>query len=112
MFERLKAIEEKYNELQASLRNPEVMNDFNKIKELSKEASDLEETVNKYHEYNATLKNIEEAKELMKDDELKDMAKLEYEELNTKLENLTKELELLLIPKDEYDGKNVIMEIR
>ena len=112
MFERLDAIEKKYNELQIDLTNPEIISDYNKLKTLSKESSDLEETVKKYHEYKETIQGIEDAKVLMKDEELKDMATLELEELKEKLEKINKELEILLVPKDENDGKNVIMEIR
>lgn len=112
MFERLEAIESKYQELQQDLTKPEVINDFNKLKVLSKEARDLEETVNKYQEYRNVKKAMEEAHELMNDAELKEMATLEYEELKKRLETLTGELQILLVPKDENDGKNVIMEIR
>ena len=112
MFERLNAIVDKFNELQTELTNPEIISDYNKLKTLSKESSDLEEIVKKYQEYKDTEVGIEDAKTLMKDDELKEMATLEYEELKAKLESLTKELEILLVPKDENDGKNVIMEIR
>ena len=68
MFERLDAIVAKYNELQKDLTNPEIMSDYNKIKVLSKESRDLEETVKKYEEYKNTQKEIEDAKELMKDE--------------------------------------------
>lgn len=112
MFERLDAIEIKYQELQQDLTNPEIISNYDKIKTLSKEASDLEETVKKYQEYKDTMANIAETKELMKDEELKEMASAEHENLKIKLEALTKELEILLVPKDENDGKNVIMEIR
>ena len=112
MFERLNAIVDKFNELQTELTNPDIISDYNKLKTLSKESSDLEETVKKYQEYKDTEAGIEDAKTLMKDDELKEMATLEYESLKEKLEVLTKELEILLVPKDENDGKNVIMEIR
>ncbi len=112
MIERLNAIEEKYNELQNKLTDPEILSDYNALKNINKEASSLEETVNKYHEYQNIQKDIEEAKTLMKDEELKDMAALELEELKEKLETTTKELEILLVPKDENDGKNIIMEIR
>lgn len=112
MFERLNAIVDKFNELQTELTNPDIISDYNKLKALSKESSDLEETVKKYQEYKDTEAGIEDAKALMKDEELKDMATLEYESLKEKLEVLTKELEILLVPKDENDGKNVIMEIR
>lgn len=112
MFERLDNIVKKYNELQLELVKPENMSDFNILKNLSKESSDLEETVKKYEEYKTVLKGIEDAKELMKDPELKDMASLELEDLKEKEVNIHKELEILLVPKDENDGKNVIMEIR
>lgn len=112
MFERLDTIAKKYEELQQELIKPEVISDYNKLKTLSKEASDLEETVKKYEEYKETIVKIEDAKVLMKDDELKDLASLELEEQKEKLEVIIKELEILLVPKDENDGKNVIMEIR
>lgn len=112
MFDRLNAIEQKYNELQKDLSNPEIMNDFNKLKDISKESRDLEETVNKYHEYQKTEQAIEDAKELMKDEELREMASIELESEKEKLETIRQELEILLVPKDENDGKNVIMEIR
>ncbi len=112
MFERLKVISSKYQELQTALANPKIISDYNKLKELSKESSDLEEIVKKYAEYQDVEQKLEEAKALMKDEELKDLATLEYEELKARLETITQELEILLIPKDENDGKNVIMEIR
>ena len=112
MFERLDAITAKYNELQNELTKPEVMADYNKVKEISKETSSLEETVKKYDEYKNTLKEIEDAKILMKDEELREMASLELESLKKKLEQIKKDLEILLVPKDEYDGRNIIMEIR
>ena len=103
MIERLEAIKEKYEELSKELTNPEVLNDYNKLKKLSKEQKDLEETYNKYNEYKNVLSNIEEAKELVDDPEMGEMAKLEKEELTAKKESLVKELEILLIPKDEND---------
>ncbi len=112
MFKRLDAIVEKYEELEKELSTPEVLNDYNKLKNLSKEKSDLEETYLKYNEYKKTKNDLEEAEQMKNDPELGEMAQLEISELKPKLEQLQSELEILLVAKDENDGKNVIMEIR
>ena len=112
MFNRLIAIEKRYNELSEELVKPEVLNDFNKLKELSKEQSDLEETVKTYEEYKKVDDNLHQAEAMAEDPELKDIAQSEITELSQKLEELKAKLEILLVPKDEFDGKNVIMEIR
>ena len=112
MEERLEAILKRYHEIEQDLMKPEIMGDFKKVSILSKEQRDLEEIVKKYEEYKKTQNAINDAKSLMNDAELREMAEIELEENTQKLENVTKELELLLIPKDENDGKNVIMEIR
>ena len=112
MFERLDNICKKYEELKEELTKPEVFNDYNTLKKLSKEQSDLEETVLKYQEYKDTVKAIKEAEALVDDPEFAEMATMELENLNDKLAKIHSELEVLLVPKDENDGKNVIMEIR
>ena len=112
MFERLDAVKEKYEELTTKLSDPEVLADYNTLKKLSKEQKDLEETYIKYKEYNNIISNLEEAKMLQDDPEMGEMAKLEIVELEDKKESVIKELEILLIPKDENDDKNIIMEIR
>lgn len=112
MFKRLDAIVDKYNELQEALTSEEVLNDYNKLKVLSKEKSDLEETYNKYNEYKKVKADLEEAELMKNDPELGEMATLEIDELKPRLEKIYSELEILLVAKDENDGKNVIMEIR
>lgn len=112
MFDRLDKIVEKYNELTEKLSSEEVLNDYNLLKEYSKEKSDLEETVNVYNEYKCALKNIEEAKVLLEDPEMHDFAEEEIKTSEEKGKDLYSKLEILLVPKDENDGKNVIMEIR
>ncbi len=112
MEERLEAVLKRYHEIENELMNPEIMQDFKKINTLSKEQRTLEELVKKYEEYKTTQNVIKEAKSLINDSELREMAELELIENQEKLEVITKELEILLIPKDENDGKNVIMEIR
>jgi len=112
MEERLETIVKRYEELNQLLMNPEITSDFNQIKELSKEQSDLRETVEKYNELKTTKLQIEEAKTLLNDPELKEFAELEIIENQETVEKLLNEIEILLVPKDENDGKNVIMEIR
>lgn len=112
MIERLNILVERYNEIEKELLNPDILSDYSKMKTLSKEKSDLETVVNKYNEYKQVLESINDAKALVNDPELGDLAKIELEENNEKLTSLTHELEILLIPKDENDGKNIIMEIR
>lgn len=112
MIERLNIIEARYKELETMLANPDILSDYNKMKSLSKEKSSLEETIIKYNEYKKLTEEIEGLKELAKDPEMGEMAALELEENGQKLESLNKELEILLIPKDENDGKDIIMEIR
>ena len=112
MIERLEATEKKYMDLQQELMSEDVLKDINKTRELSKEMSLLEETVNVYREYKKVLEAIPETKEMLKDDELKDIAKEELKDLEAKKEKLEHDLEILLIPKDPNDNKNVIVEIR
>ena len=112
MEEKLESIKVRYQELTEELMKPEVMNDFKKVKSLSKEQSDLREIVEKYEELNTCKKAIEEAKSLLNDADFKEMAELEINENTEKLDKINSELEILLIPKDENDGKNIIMEIR
>ncbi len=112
MFNRLDAIEEKYNELTKKLSDPEILNDFNKVKQLSKEQSDLEETVVVYRKYKDAQNNLKEAKLMENDPELKEIALEEVDILTKSIDSLYHELEILLVPKDLNDGKNVIMEIR
>ncbi len=112
MFERLTNIEKRYFELKEELSKPEVLGDFNLVKKLSKEFSDLEETVTTYEKLKVCEKNLVEAKEMLTDPELKEVAETEVEELTEQIKKINEELEVLLIPKDENDGKNVIMEIR
>ena len=112
MIDRLEATLAKYNELENELTKPEVLSDIKKTRKYSKEMSDLEDIVNCYKKYKKVLNDIEEAKEMSSDPELGEMAKEELKDLETTKEELDKELEVLLIPKDPNDSKNIIMEIR
>ena len=112
MFERLENVEKKYQELTEQLSDPNIINDYNQVKILSKEQSDLEEIVNKYKDYKKVLNDLEEAKMLLSDAEMKEFAEEEVARLTDEEVKIKGELEILLVPKDENDGKNVIMEIR
>ncbi len=112
MIERLEIIKAKYDAMNAELMRPEVLSDINKTTELSREIASLEETVNCYKRYQEVENQINDSKELMRDPELGEMAKLEYDSLTEEKAELEKKLEILLIPKDPNDGKNIIMEIR
>ena len=112
MIDRLENILKKYEELDLELVKPEVISDINMLTKLSKEHSSLEEVVTVYRRYRDVLTGISDDDELLKDSELRDMAKEELEGLYKEKEELEGKLEILLLPKDENDSKNVIMEIR
>ena len=112
MIERLEVTLEKYQALEQELTKPEVLSDIKKTREYSKEMSSLEDIVNCYKKYKKVLAGIEEAKEMIKDSEIGEMAKEELKNLEEEKSRLDQELEILLIPKDPNDDKNVVMEIR
>lgn len=112
MIDRLEDILKRYEELEVELTKSEVIADIDLLTKLSKEHSDLEEVVSVYRRYKDVLASISDDLELLKDSELKDIAKEELDGLNKEKEELESRLEILLLPKDENDNKNVIMEIR
>ncbi|XMB86713.1 peptide chain release factor 1 [Mycoplasmatota bacterium WC44] len=114
MLERLKNIEKRYLEINELLMDPDIVKDIKKLTELSKEQRSLEETVEVYREYDACLNEIESLKELIKDDddEMREMAEMELAEIKNKPAEFEEKLQILLIPKDPNDEKNVIVEIR
>lgn len=112
MLERLKTIEDRYNALTDELMNPETISNVKKTLELTKEQATLREAYDAYQEYKKLNQAIEDAKEMVKDPELGEMALEELKESELKLEQLNKDLEIILLPKDPNDGKNVIVEIR
>ena len=112
MIERLEAIETRYHELEVELSNPEVYSDMNKMRTLSKEKADLEGTVITYNHYKDIINGIKDAKEMIKDPEMAELAREELELLESEKPEVESKLEILLIPKDPNDSKNVIVEIR
>ena len=112
MIERLNLLERRYEEINSLLMENEVISDVARSRELSIELKSIEETVLTYRKYKKVLSDIEDTKEMIHDSEIGDIAKEELVRLNSEKENLEEELKILLLPKDENDGKNVIMEIR
>ncbi len=112
MIDRLEATLDRYNYLTEELSKPETISDIKKMTTLSKEQASLSEIIDKYKEYKRILSDIEEAKELLNDKEMISFAKEELVSLEEAKENIEKELELLLLPKDPNDDKNIIVEIR
>jgi len=114
LLKKLEAVERKYAELQRRLSDPEVFQNPEEFKKLSKELNSLEELYKTFQEYKRTVEALEEARELLSggDEELKELAKEELKELEPRLRTLSERLKVLLLPKDERDEKNVILEIR
>lgn len=115
MFEKLEEIKHRFEEVGQLIVQPDVMSDMQKYAKLGKEYKDLEKIISKYDAYNKIRAEIISAKEMQateKDQEFKEMAKIELEELTPKLEKIEEELKQMLIPKDSNDSKNIILEIR
>jgi len=112
MIDRLEKIEKKYKSLEEELLKPEVLSNISQIKSLSKEKSFLEEIVLEYKEYKTILQSIKDTEELLNEKDLIDFAREELENLKIKKEEIEARLEMMLVPKDPNDDKNVIFEIR
>ncbi|WP_313803899.1 peptide chain release factor 1 [Cytobacillus sp.] len=115
MFDRLQSVEDRYERLNELLSDPDIVNDPKKLREYSKEQSDIQETVEVYREYKEVREQLQDAKAMLEeklDADMREMVKEELGELEEKVEDLEARLKILLIPKDPNDDKNVIMEIR
>jgi peptide chain release factor 1 len=115
VLDRLQSVEDRYEKLNQLLMDPDIISDSNKLREYSKEQSDLQETVEVYREYKEVREQISDTKSMLEeklDADMREMAKEELAELEARLEDLVARLKILLVPKDPNDDKNVIMEIR
>ena len=115
MFDRLQSVEDRYDRLNELLSDPDIVSDTNKLREYSKEQSDLQETVEAYREYKDLTTQLAEAKAMFDDkmdSDMREMVKEEVNELEQQTSVIEERLHKLLIPKDPNDDKNVIMEIR
>ncbi|CAN5831815.1 peptide chain release factor 1 [soil metagenome] len=115
MLDKLEAIKQRFDDVSNLLIQPDVVNDIKKYKSLNKEYKDLEKIVTEYQKYRTLLSNIEHTKEVIsteKDEEFREMAKEELDELLPQADEMEDLIKNLLIPKDPNDSKDVIMEIR
>lgn len=115
MYDNLIVFEERYEELERSMMDPEVLSDSNKLKALAKEHSEISEIVAKYREYRTANEDLEATKLMYEeklDDEMREMVNEEVRDLEAEIFRLEEEIKILLVPKDENDDKNVIVEIR
>jgi peptide chain release factor 1 len=115
MLEKLQAIKERWEEVEAELSNPETISDMKRFAKLNKEYKDLGKIVEQYHIYRNIVSNMEANKDILvneKDQELREMAKEEQDLLYAQKEEKEEEIRLMLIPKDPEDAKNAIIEIR
>ncbi|NDI36859.1 peptide chain release factor 1 [Chengkuizengella sediminis] len=115
MLDRLQSLADRYEKLSELLCDPDVANDAKRLRELSKEQSDLQEVYEAYTEYKSVIEQYEEAKSMLNeklDDEMRDLVKMELDESSTRKTELEEKIQILLLPKDPNDDKNVIVEIR
>ena len=112
MLKKLSAVANRYEELCAKSEQPDFYNDPKKAASLLREKNDLEPIVEAYRAYNAALQEMEDAQELMSDPEMKDFCQETFQNAKTRSEELYRELQILLLPKDPNDEKSVIVEIR
>jgi peptide chain release factor 1 len=115
LLEKLEAIYNRFKEVSQLITDPSVISDMKRYIQLNKEYKDLEEIVEAYKEYKNVMDNIASSKEILnteKDEEFREMAKFELDDLYQKEEELEEKIKILLVPSDPQDGKNAIVEIR
>ncbi|MFT6828321.1 MAG: peptide chain release factor 1, partial [Roseivirga sp.] len=115
MIEKLEAVKSRFEEVGQLLLQPDAMADMKEYSKLNKEYKDLQKIVDVYDEYVIVVQNIDSSKQILqteKDEEFREMAKMELVDLGERKEQLDEELKVMLIPKDPDDSKDIIMEIR
>jgi peptide chain release factor 1 len=115
ILERLEGVKQRFIEVGELLTKPDVLSDMERYVKLNREYKDLQPIIESYERYKLALTNITSTKELLsteKDEEMREMAKAELEQLNTGIPEMEEEIKMLLIPVDPEDEKNAVMEIR
>lgn len=115
ILEKLEGVKDRFEEVRKLIAEPEIISDMKRYIQLKKEYKNLEPIIDAYEEYKNIISNIESSREMLekeKDEEMREMAKLELEDLNERLPGLEENIKLLLIPEDAEDEKNAVVEIR
>ena len=112
MLDKLAAIEAKYSQIEARLAAPETYDDPELVAKLNKEQTELQPLVETFRTYQQVKEARDQAQQLLSDPEMRELAQEEYHQAGQELERLERELQILLLPKDPNDRKNVILEIR
>ena len=115
MLDKLEAIHIRFQELEQEMNNPDIMSDMKRFVKLNKDYKDLLPVIAAYKEYKDVLGNIANCKEILsteKDEEFREMAKLELSEFTARRDQMEEDIRLMLIPADPQDGKNAVVEIR
>ena len=115
ILEKLEGVKQRFEEVSAQVNSPDAMQDMKRYVALNKEFKDLEPLIQAYNEYKNILGNINDAREILKneqDEEMREMAKEEYETLTASLPEREEQIKIMLLPKDPEDDKNAIIEIR
>ena len=112
MREKLASLVRRLEEIDASLQDPDVMADMNQFRALSKERAEIEPIVMKYNDFRTAESNLETAEEMLSDPEMKEFASEEIRQSKEELARIEDELQVLLLPKDPNDDKNIYLEIR
>ena len=112
MLDKLTAVEAKYSQIEARLSAPETYDDPALVARLNKEQTELQPLVDTFRAYQRAAEARDQAQELMEDPEMRELAREEYQQALEEIPQLERQLQLLLLPRDPHDGKNVIVEIR
>jgi len=116
LLDKLKSVEQTFDELTRRLADPDIAKDPSEFQRLAKARSSLEETVITYGDWKKAQSDLAEARQVLKesggDEEMREMASLEIEDLEGKIEQLEQRLKILLLPRDPNDDKNIMLEIR
>jgi peptide chain release factor 1 len=115
IFDKLEGVKRRFEEVSKLITQPDIISDMKRYVKLNKEYKNLEPVIETYEEFKNVLSNIDSAKEILageKDEEMREMAKMELDELTDQIAPLEEKIKLLLVPADPEDGKNAILEIR